>query len=149
MLLAHAEPPERFGVRRTWSAFRRRHQAIARRGHAARRAQRHPVAAGDPPIQVVAAGALELTEAQWARVSPLLPPQRAPTGRPRNDHRTVLDGPLGVARTGSAWRDLPEQFGPWQTVYGRDLRWRKAGTWQRILAALDPGEDAEPPQLSL
>ncbi len=71
-----------------------------------------------------------------------MPPQRPLTGRPNHDHRTMLAGMLWVARTGSAWRDLPERFGPWPTVHGRYQRWRKAGILQRIVDALEQGTDA-------
>ncbi len=78
----------------------------------------------------------ELTDDQWARLAPVLPLQRPATGRPAKDHRTVLNGILWVLRTGAPWRDLPERYGPWQTVYSRFRRWRAAGVWGRILAAL-------------
>ncbi len=78
----------------------------------------------------------ELTDDQWARLEPLLPPQRPTTGRPAKDHRTVLNGIVWVLRTGAPWRDLPERYGPWQTVYSRFRRWREAGVWDRILRAL-------------
>ena len=145
LLLALDEPPERGAARLAWSAFRRRHQAIAKRCHAARRAQRQPMASGDPPIQVLSAGELALTDERWARIAPFLPPQKPPTGRPSTDHRTMLGGMLWVVRTGAAWRDLPEEFGPWETVHSRYRRWRKAGTWQRILGALNQGADATGP----
>ena len=57
-------------------------------------------------------------------------------GRPANDHRTTLNGILWILRTGAPWRDLPEQYGAWQTVSGRFYRWRKAGLWQQILSQL-------------
>jgi Putative transposase of IS4/5 family (DUF4096) len=136
LLLALDEPPERFAFRLRWSRFRRRHQAIAKRCHAARRAHRSTGDGGGPPVQALPAGALELTEERWRRVAPLVPPQKPPTGRPNADHRTVLAGMLWVARTGAAWRDLPEEFGPWETVHSRYRRWRQAGVWQRILDAL-------------
>src|SRR5688572_24449503 len=78
----------------------------------------------------------ELTDAEWERLAPLLPPQRPATGRPAKDHRTVLNGILWVLRTGAPWRDLPERYGPWQTVYSRFRRWRDAGIWERALGAL-------------
>ena len=145
MLLALDEAPERCAVRLAWSAFRRRHQAIAKRGHTARRAQRQPVGSDGPPIQVLSAGVPEFTDEQWARIAPLVPPQHPPTGRPNKDHRTILAGMLWVVRTGAAWRDLPERFGPWQTVHSRYRRWRKAGIWQRIVAALTSDADAHDP----
>jgi transposase len=78
----------------------------------------------------------ELTDDEWDRLAPLLPPQRPRTGRPAKDHRTVLNGIVWVLRTGAPWRDLPERYGPWQTAYSRFRRWRDAGVWEQVLAAL-------------
>ena len=78
----------------------------------------------------------ELTDEQWAALAPHLPPQRAATGRPAKDHRTVVEGILWRLRTGAPWRDLPERYGPWQSVYTRFRRWQQAGVWDRALAAL-------------
>jgi len=77
-----------------------------------------------------------LTDDQWEILAPLLPAQRPKTGRPAKDHRTVLDGILWVLRSGAPWRDLPPCYGPWQTAYSRFRRWRDAGIWDRVLAAL-------------
>ena len=85
----------------------------------------------------------ELTDAQWERLRPLLPPQKPRTGRPANDHRIVLDGILWVLRTGSPWRALPERYGSWKTVSSRFYRWQKAGVWSRILASLQRRADAD------
>ena len=136
MLLTLTEPPERRGARLAWSAFRRRHQAVSRRCHAVRRARQHPDPPGTLTVQVPDDPVLALTDARWARIAPLLPPQKPATGRPAHDHRTMLAGMLWVARTGSAWRDLPAHFGPWATVHNRYHRWRKAGIWPQILEAL-------------
>jgi transposase len=84
-----------------------------------------------------------LSDAQWARLAPHLPPQRPRTGRPSHDHRRVTDGILFRLKTGVPWRDLPERYGPWQTVYSRFRRWQRAGVWQRVLAALQAEADAE------
>lgn len=78
----------------------------------------------------------ELTDDQWERLQEYLPPQRPATGRPAKDHRTVLNGMLWILRTGAPWRDLPDRYGNWQTVYSRFRRWREAGIWNRILTAL-------------
>jgi len=83
-----------------------------------------------------------LTDEQWVLVSPLLPPQRGGTGRPPNDHREVLGGILWVARTGSSWREMPEEYGKWESAYRRYELWVKQGLWQRILRAL--GEESLP-----
>lgn len=85
----------------------------------------------------------ELTDDQWAALEPLLPPQRAATGRPAKDHRTVLNAILWRLKTGAPWRDLPERYGPWQSVYTRFRRWQRAGVWDRVLAALQTQADAQ------
>ncbi len=85
----------------------------------------------------------ELTDDRWARLEPLLPPARPATGRPNKDHRTVVNGILWRLKTGAPWRDLPERYGPWQTVYSRFRRWQRAGVWARVLAALQAEADAE------
>ncbi len=85
----------------------------------------------------------DLSQAQWQKLKPLLPPQRPMVGRPSQDHRTTLNGLLWVLRTGAPWRDLPARYGAWETVSGRFYRWRKSGLWQRILARLQQQADAD------
>lgn len=143
LILAMAGPGGERELRLGWSLWRRAHQAVAKRCHSARRALERE---GAPPSRYNAkratSGAPEprivlLTDAGWERVAPLLPPQKPPSGRPRRDHRTVLAGMLWVLGSGSSWRDLPqEEFGPWQTVYGRYRKWLEEGLWQRIWEAL-------------
>jgi transposase len=82
-----------------------------------------------------------LTDAQWDRLRPLLPAQRARTGRPARDHRTILSAILWVLRTGAPWRDLPERFGPWATAWSRFRRWTAAGVWARVLSVLQRDAD--------
>lgn len=84
----------------------------------------------------------ELTEAQWARLAPHLPPQRPATGKPNRDHRTVVEAICWRLRTGAPWRDLPKRYGPWQTAYSRFRRWQRAGVWEQVLAALQAEADA-------
>ncbi len=84
----------------------------------------------------------DLTNRQWERLAPLLPPQKPKTGRPAHDHRPSINGILWLLRTGAPWRDLPAHYGPWQTVASRFYRWRKAGIWQQILEALQQQADA-------
>lgn len=84
----------------------------------------------------------ELTDQQWERLQPLLPPQKPKTGRPSVDHRRILNGILWIIRTGAPWRDLPERYGPWRTVASRFYRWRKAGVWERLFAAVQQQGDA-------
>lgn len=85
----------------------------------------------------------EITDQQWKRLQPLLPPQKGKTGRPARDHRQIINGILWVHRTGAPWRDLPERYGPWRTVASRFYRWQKAGVWQRVLEALQQAADRQ------
>lgn len=68
----------------------------------------------------------ELSDAQWALVSELMPPDGSPGGRWRN-HRDVVNGLFWKLNTGVPWRDIPECYGPWQTIYDRFVRWRRCG----------------------
>ena len=74
----------------------------------------------------------ELTDAAWAVLAPLLP-QNGKRGQQWLDHRRVINGILWKLRTGAPWRDVPERYGPWQTCYDRLVRWRRDGTWDRLL----------------
>lgn len=78
----------------------------------------------------------ELTDEQWEKLEPLLPPQKPHTGRPNKDHRTIVNGILWILKTGAQWEDLPERYGSPKTVSSRLYRWRKAGVWDRVLAEL-------------
>jgi transposase len=75
----------------------------------------------------------EITDEAWGRIAPLLPAAGRRGGRWK-DHRRVVNGILWKLRTGAPWRDLPERYGPWQTCYDRFVRWRRDGTWDRLLA---------------
>lgn len=76
----------------------------------------------------------DTSDAQWKLIEPLLPRQKR--GGKWNDHRLMFDGILWVLRTGAPWRDLPERYGKWGSVYHRFNRWKKDGTIDRILKAL-------------
>jgi transposase len=76
----------------------------------------------------------DLSEAEWRVVEPLLPP--GGRGPARVDDRRVVNGIFYVLRTGSPWRDLPERYGPYTTVYNRFNRWAKAGVWLHVFEAL-------------
>ena len=80
----------------------------------------------------------ELPQVQWERLAPLLPhpTHHAGRGRPLLDHRRLINGILWRLHTGAAWRDIPERYGPWETIYTRFRRWRLGGTWGRILTHL-------------
>jgi len=82
----------------------------------------------------------ELSDAAWARLAPLLPPRKP--GAVRKDDRLVINGILWKLATGAPWRDLPERYGPWPSVYTRFRRWTRAGVWDRLLAAVQRQADA-------
>lgn len=83
----------------------------------------------------------ELTDEQWAVIEPLLP--RSATGRRLVAPRSMVNAMLWVLRSGAPWRDLPERFGPWQTVYHHFNAWSRHGVFSRILDALQIRLDAE------
>lgn len=83
-----------------------------------------------------------LTDAQWSLIAAMVP---GPTGRPGrkfSDPRTMIEGIVYRYRTGVAWRDLPEAFGPWQTVWTWHRRMAAEGTWDAVLAKLTSAADA-------
>ena len=140
LLLALAEPPERFSFRLAWSRWRRRHQAMAKRCHVARRAAAPACAAPRTvPPALPPPRSPELTEVAWQRVCPLLPPLRTPRGRPYVDHRRIVAGILWVERTNCPWAGVTP-LRPLGGVYHRYRRWRASGLWARILTALDSPE---------
>jgi transposase len=61
----------------------------------------------------------EIKDQDWERVKELLPPENRGEGRPSKSNRMMLNGMLWKVKTGAPWRDLPERFGPWKTVYSR------------------------------
>lgn len=73
-----------------------------------------------------------LTDEQWSRLEHLFPTRTGGPGRPPVDQRRVVDAILWVLRTGAPWRDLPEEFGKWQTVYTYFAKWRDDGTFQAV-----------------
>ena len=83
-----------------------------------------------------------LNDAQWARIEPLMPSSEGQRGRPFRDHRQVVEAIVYRLRTGVAWRDLPEAFGPWQTAWKRHKRFSSDGTWDKIHARLVAEADA-------
>ncbi len=142
MVLAMAGPAQERNFRLGWSVWRRAHQAVAARCRAAKRAlEREGSSEGHagPKVTALASEEMKLTDAEWERLRPLLSSQRGRVGRPPNDHREVLGGILWVARSGSSWREMPEEYGDWSTAYKRWRTWAKRGLWQRILEVLGEG----------
>jgi transposase len=147
-----SDPPDKLDVRLSWSCFRRHHQAVAKRCHTIRRSRCHPsprqpTGGNATPPAEFAAPKREMSDAQWTKVAPLLPPQKPVTGRPAHDHRRIISAILWVQRTNKPWRALPKEFGSWQTTYSRYSRWRRSGLWEQISQVLRQKDD-QPHDLS-
>ena len=84
----------------------------------------------------------DLSDQEWERLAPLLPPERERRGRPALPHRQIVNGILWRARTGAPWRDLPERYGPWASVSTRFRRWTRAGVWDRLFQVVHQQADA-------
>lgn len=94
-------------------------------------------------MQTIPAGArFDLTDAQWAVLEPLLPIGRRPGRPPIWSRRALIDGIRWRVRVGAPWRDVPERYGPWQSIYGLFRRWQRAGVWARLATALQTRADA-------
>ena len=76
----------------------------------------------------------DLTDFEWSVIEPLLPMDRRGP-KPKNN-RQILNGMFFILRSGCPWRDLPERYGPYTTVYNRFNRWRKAGIWDKLMDAI-------------
>jgi hypothetical protein len=146
VVLAMAAPEEERAFRLGWSLWRRAHQAVARRCHEASRAlllrEKTSEKKGKlSSVRVVSTtstlhrASAKLADEQWARLKPLLPENGRHGGQWR-DHRTIVEAILWILVNGASWRDLPKEFGPWQTAYQRYMRWQHEGLWQRIVELL-------------
>jgi transposase len=86
----------------------------------------------------------EIKDEEWEGVKDLLPPERTgKPGRPSGDNRTALNGILWVARSGAPWRDLPERYGSWSSLYDRFARWSDAGVMEKIFEILSADADKQ------
>ena len=86
---------------------------------------------------------LILRDDQWERVAPHVIGDERTRGSSGRDNRMFVEGALWIARTGSPWRDLPEVFGGWNSVYRRFSRWSAKGVWQRVFNAMADDPDFE------
>jgi transposase len=84
-----------------------------------------------------------LTDAQWARIEPLLPDRMPKRGRRWRNHREVIDAITFKFQTGTQWVHLPEKHGTWRGVYNRLPMWAVDGTWERVLTTLMAQADAD------
>jgi len=90
----------------------------------------------------------ELTDTEWEQIKDLLPPERTGRkGKPRKDNRQMLNAMIWLARSGAPWRDLPERYGPWETVYSRFRKWIDDGILDNIFRVLTL--DAELSEISI
>ena len=85
----------------------------------------------------------ELSDEQWDRIEPLLPPERGRRGRPAKPNRNMVNGILWILRTGAPWRDMPSRYGSFNTVYSRFRRWTQRGVWVHVLEELSKDVDDE------
>jgi transposase len=84
----------------------------------------------------------DLTDAQWTVLAPLLPAASGKGRPPKWSKRQLIDGIRWRIPVGAPWRDVPEQYAPWPTLYGLFRRWQRAGVWDTILSALQAHADA-------
>jgi putative transposase len=85
----------------------------------------------------------ELTNAHWRRIEHLVPGKVGDRGRSGEDNRLFVDAVLWIARSGAPWRDLPEEFGNWNSVFQRFRRWAKKGAWESLFNVLLENPDFE------
>ena len=85
----------------------------------------------------------ELRTDQWHRIRDLLPGKKSDPGRTAADNRKFVDAVLWMARTGSQWRELPPEFGNWNSVFQRYSRWAKKDVWESLFKALADDPDFE------
>jgi len=85
----------------------------------------------------------ELTDEQWKKIKGILPGKRSDPGCTARNNRRFVDGVLWIARTGAHWRELPKEFGRWNTVFQRYNRWGRTGVWERLFKAMVDDPDFE------
>ena len=81
----------------------------------------------------------EISDEQWNCIESMLPGKAGDPGVTAKDNRLFVNAVLWVAKTGVPWRDLPERFGPWNSVWRRYDRWSRKGVWEKVFRELrDP-----------
>ncbi len=85
----------------------------------------------------------QLSDAQWAKIKDKVPGKKGDPGRSGEDNRLFVEAVLWIARTGAPWRDLPTEFGNWNSVYQRFRRWAKRGVWESLFKDLAQDPDFE------
>jgi transposase len=97
----------------------------------------------NPQLRLCPMARYELTDAQYKIIEPLLSGKAGDLGRTGEDNRLFVNGVVWILRSGAPWRDLPERYGKWDTVYQRFKRWAKKGIWQRVFEALSTEPDMD------
>ncbi len=87
----------------------------------------------------------EVTDDEWEQIKRYIPEEQESNtrGRPSKDSRIMLNGIFWILRSGASWRDLPERYGPWQTVYKRFAKWSEAGIFEKIFTDLAAEADMQ------
>lgn len=86
----------------------------------------------------------EISDEEWEKVKDLLPPERSgKAGRPSSENRKALNGILWITRSGAPWRDLPERYGSWSTLYDRFRVWEAKGVFEKIFTVLTVDADMQ------
>ena len=87
----------------------------------------------------------EVTDDEWEQIKRYIPEEQESNtrGRPSKDSRTMLNGIFWILRSGASWRDLPERYGAWQTVYKRFAKWSEAGIFEKIFTDLAAEADMQ------
>lgn len=85
----------------------------------------------------------EVSDEQWEQIKPYLGNERKKMGRPQSDNRKILNGLMWILKTGAPWRDLPEYYGPWQTVYKRFVQWQNNDKLKEMFEQLRQGADMQ------
>jgi len=85
----------------------------------------------------------DISDEKWALLEPMLPGRKGSWGGIAKDNRQFINAVFWILRTGSPWRDLPEEYGDWKNTHRRFCRWRDKGVWEKILEALIEDPDYE------
>ena len=86
-------------------------------------------------------GKYDLSDNQWKQIKDEIPPKKSRSGQPRRDPRELINAIIWVARTGSPWCELPEEYGPHTTAYNNFRKWTEDGTIGRIFAKVSPSRE--------
>jgi transposase len=84
-----------------------------------------------------------LKDSEWEQIQDHLPGRFGTVGKPAQDNRQFVEAVLWIAKTGAPWRDLPERFGRWNSVWRRFRRWALDGIWEAVFSLLSVAADLE------